>query len=73
MDEEIFEKPALLVRIRCKDCEENLAIELCISRKDDDLYVWQEGLCNNCGNSVLVPLPKSTLLLDEQTKLMISN
>ena len=73
MGDHFLDNADFIYSVNCEQCRRLIDVELHIIGRDDDSYVCQEGMCAKCGNSVFIPLPESSILVDDALWRAITN
>jgi len=73
MEENAAEKTRYTKYIGCPGCAKPLTLDLQLSRIDEGLYVWFEGLCANYQHKVVDPMPILRAELNDVAKKILAN
>jgi len=73
MEENAAEKTRHTKYVGCPGCGQPLALGLQLSRIDEALYVWFEGLCADCQHKVVDPMPILRAELNDVARQILSN
>lgn len=74
MEENAAEKTRYIMKyIPCPGCGQPMTLGLQLNRMDDNLYVWFEGLCNDCRHKVVDPMPILRAELNDVARQIMAN
>ena len=73
MEENAAEKIRYTKYAGCPGCDHPISLDLQLSRIDESLYVWFEGLCADCQHKVVDPMPILRAELNDAAKKILSN
>ena len=73
MEENAAEKTRYTKYVGCPGCGQQLGLDLKLSRINEDLYIWFEGLCTDCQHKVVDPMPILRAELNDVARQILSN